>query len=716
MKNFITNSKTDNLKKRLTQLITKSEQLKFLVGFFYFSGIKELYEGLKRNTNVKIKILVGLNIDKTNKRILELAETNHQSSIKKTHYDFLQSVKNSINRDESDTKDFYEQVKFFLDLIKQDKLVIRKSLEPNHAKLYIFKLWKDQIKRHLFITGSSNLTNAGLCTQGEFNVEISDYGFDTAEKYFDTLWDEATKITEDNTTKSKLIETIEKETLIKEISPYEAFILILKTYLDSFEQKEVSESLKNLMQKNDYTPYQYQLDAVRQALAIIEKNHGVIIADVVGLGKTVIACCIAKELKARGMVICPPGLIGDRNKNSGWKKYLEEFLLYDWEVRSVGELEKISDFIRKTEDIGIIIIDESHRFRNQDTKNYEFLKNICRNKIVILLTATPFNNQPEDILSLLKLFITPKKSHITLEDNLVEKFRYFKTTFNQLNHIKKYSNSENTTQREKAENYYKTMFGNRVIDKKQLKRHSNHLAKQIRDIIKPVTIRRNRLDLQNNPLYKREIPHFSKLNDPKEWFFRLSIKQSEFYDKIIKQYFGKPNMKGQFKGAIYRPFEYEISKKSITEGTLTKEQNFQYVQQKNLYDFMRRLLVKRFESSFGSFDRSINNFQRITIHALKFIEKTGKFILDRALIEKIYNLDIDDIEKELEIFSEKLKINNYPKNHRIYDVNNFHYKDKFIKDIESDIKLFKKIQKILIQLDLIKYDPKAECLLENNEN
>jgi len=168
----------------------------------------------------------------------------------------------------------------------------------------------------MFITGSSNLTKAGLTTQQEFNVEISDYGTEDAEKYFDSLWDEAVKITEDDVIKKRLIEIIEKETLIKEITPFEAFVLILKTYLDSFEQKDIGESLEKTLIDNGYSPYQYQLDAVKQGLAIIEKNNGAIIADVVGLGKTVIACSIAKELRKRGLVICPPGLVGDRNKNS----------------------------------------------------------------------------------------------------------------------------------------------------------------------------------------------------------------------------------------------------------------------------------------------------------------------------------------------------------------------------------------------------------------
>ena len=90
---------------------------------------------------------------------------------------------------------------------------------------------------------------------------------------------------------------IEKETLIKDTTPFEAFVLVLKTYLDSFEQKEIGQSLIKTLEENGYTPYRYQLDAVKQGLAMIEKNNGVVIADVVGLGKTIVACSIAKELK-----------------------------------------------------------------------------------------------------------------------------------------------------------------------------------------------------------------------------------------------------------------------------------------------------------------------------------------------------------------------------------------------------------------------------------
>lgn len=713
MKNFITNNSETNLRKRLIELIKKSDELKFLVGFFYFSGIRELYEGLKEKPDITIKVLVGLNVDKTNFGLLEFADQDKQLSDEERSYKFLQSVKKSINSEDFDTQEFYQQVRFFIKLISDGKLIIRKTYNPNHAKIYLFKLEEGQVKRNLFITGSSNLTKAGITTQEEFNVEISDFGFDDAEEYFDRLWDEAVKITEDDVTKRRLIEIVEKETLVKDITPFEAFVLVLKTYLDSFEQKEVGQSLIKILEENGYTTYQYQIDAVKQALAIIEKNNGVIIADVVGLGKTIIACAVVRELKKRGIVICPPGIVGDKNKNSGWMKYTEEFRLYDWEVRSLGDLDNIADFVNKARDIEVVIIDEAHRFRNQDTKNHEYLKNICRNKIVILLTATPFNNRPGDILSLLKLFITPKKSSITLENNLVDRFRVFKGTFDRLAYIRKYHSSPNEYKRRKAEDYYKGLFEEASINLYKVKQRAHYLARQIRDVIEPVTIRRNRLDLQNNPFYKDEVKNLSKVKDPNEWFFELTKEQSEFYDQIVSHYFGDPDEGGQFNGAIYRPFEYEVEREKVIGEKLTERENFQFIQQRNLYDFMRRLIVKRFESSFGSFEQSIKNFKKITEIALEFINKTQKYILDRSLLDKIYHLDLDQIEEYLKDYSEKIRNGDYPKNHKIYDLNKLKYKDDFLAHINADLALFDNILKELSALDLVKNDPKAECLLKN---
>jgi len=718
MSNFITNSGSKDLKKRLIELIKSSEELKFLVGFFYFSGIRELYEGLKDNPNVILKILVGLNVDRLNFGLIEFAEQEKLSDEEKTN-NFFESIKKSLNSENFDTKEFYEQVKFFIKLIREDRLIIRKTYDPNHSKLYIFKLEKGQIGRNtLFITGSSNLTNSGLTTQDEFNVEISDYGFEDAENYFDNLWYKSSVvITEDRTIKERLIEVIEKETLVKDISPFEAFVLVLKIYLDSFEKKEVGSNLIQTLKDNGFIPYQYQLDAVQQALATIEKHNGVILADVVGLGKTIIACSIAKELRKRGAIICPPGLMGDpRKKDSGWNMYKEQFGLHDWEVWSLGDLEKLQEFAKKAKDIEVIIVDEAHRFRNQDTKNYEYLKNICRDKQVILLTATPFNNRPGDILSLLKLFITPKKSSITLENSLVDRFKSFKGAFDRLGYIKKYWDSANEQKQKKAHNYYEAFFEEKFSEQaglEKVKQRSKYLSKQIRDVIEPVTIRRNRLDLEENPRYKDEVKELSRLADPKEWFYELTKEQSDLYDRVISVYFGDPDEGGRFKGAIYRPFEYETERTRIVGERLSEKENFEFIQQRNLYDFMRRLLVKRFESSFGSFEQSLKNFKHVTELSLKFIEKTESYILDRSLLERIYDKEPEEIEKYLAEYVEKINAGQYPKNHKIYKLSDFVYKDEFLADIQSDLKLFDEIIESLHDFDLIENDPKTDCLIRN---
>jgi len=119
-------------------------------------------------------------------------------------------------------------------------------------------------------------------------------------------------------------------------------------------------------------PYRYQLDAIEQALAVLEKYNGAILADVVGLGKTVIACAVARQLKKRGVIVCPPGLMGsEKTKDAGWYMYKEQFGLYDWEVWSLGDLEDLQQFVNKAQDIEVVIVDEAHRFRNQNTRGYE---------------------------------------------------------------------------------------------------------------------------------------------------------------------------------------------------------------------------------------------------------------------------------------------------------------------------------------------------------
>lgn len=716
MTNFITNEKGKDLKKRLVELIENSKELKFLVGFFYFSGIAELYESIKDRPDIKINVLVGLNADKGVHGLFEYSENSNNLTNREKIKNYFSSVKSSLNTDEFDNKDFEKQIMCFINLINNNQLQIRKTLEPNHAKLYIFKIKDDlaTIRNSVFITGSSNLTRAGLSNQHEFNVELGDFGTEDADKYFDELWANSILITEKEQYKQELINLLKKETLIAEPTPFEAYVAILQHYLDAQSQVEVSSSIKELLERKGYTTYKYQLDATAQALGMIEEIGGVIIADVVGLGKSVITGMVAKQLGKRGLVICPPGLVGDDNKSSGWKKYLEDFELYNWDVRSCGlaTLRQALSFVQERNDIEVIVVDEAHRFRNQDTEAYELLSMICKNRKVILLTATPFNNSPADIFSLLKFFVVPGKSQLTIAPNLSVEFRDYKNLFKKLSDINKNCNSTDKNKKEKAISDYATLFQSTTVEPEKVNGRIKYISNRIRQIIEPVVIRRNRIDLKNDPEYSKEVKDLSKVADPKEAYFELTKEQSDFYDRVITEYFGE---NGLFTGAMYRPSVYE---KGVVEGESVKgeEENLELLSQTNLFHFMRRLLIKRFESSFNAFAQSINNFHTITSKALDFIEKTnGKFTLDRNLIETISDGDDDEVAECMEKMANSVEDLVNDKKSKKYVIENFKEKDKFLNDLQKDKELFEKIQTELASLKLIDNDPKIKALSEHIE-
>lgn len=138
---------------------------------------------------------------------------------------------------------------------------------------------------------------------------------------------------------------------------------------------------------------------------------------------------------------------------------------------------------------------------------------------------------------------------------------------------------------------------------------------------------------------------------------------------------------------------------------------------------MRRLLVKRFESSFGAFQQSIKNFIGVTENVLAFIKKTGngdltkgKYILDRGLLEDMLEMEADEIEIRLLDYERQIAAGVYPKKHKRYKIEKFDLKKEFIDDIISDLELFKSLDRMIDELKLVENDPKAECLVKNIEN
>lgn len=211
--NFIANkSPQKTLSGRLNNIVKFSTELRWLVGFFYFSGWKEVYENIKGNPGIKIRLLVGLQVGTHLQRIFEHDIQEDDLSSDEYFDNFMVSLENAINNEQQDIQAFYNQVHFFLEMILQGRLIIRKTKEANHAKLYLFEMNEVERAKHNFdgylITGSSNLTRAGLLGQQEFNVEIKDYGYEDATSYFDELWEMSIPITELEPRRQRLVDFI----------------------------------------------------------------------------------------------------------------------------------------------------------------------------------------------------------------------------------------------------------------------------------------------------------------------------------------------------------------------------------------------------------------------------------------------------------------------------------------------------------------------------
>lgn len=724
MSRFITNHPTKDLATRLADLTEASLELKFLVGFFYFSGWRELYEPLKKavesNPDFKLKVLVGLSVDRPAGGLLEVAR-KAEGTGREVSRALLEEYAQALSDPSLDLPDFPEQARFFLRLLREGRLEIRKTREPNHAKLYLFKVDAPQ-QRLLgspgkFITGSSNLTHAGLRGQHEFNVEIGDYGFEEAEGYFDELWRSAVPLRLEDFPRLEAL--IERGSLAALPTPFEVYALLLRRYLEVVEALPTRQGPAAYLERIGYRALPYQLDAVELILRTLQEYGGAILADVVGLGKTVVAALVAREYGGRGVVIAPPGLIGEEGRY-GWQKYLADFGLFDWRAFSSGKLEEALAFLQGPgQDAGLVIVDEAHRFRNPDTESYALLQAVTAGRKTLLLSATPYNNYPLDVFALLRLFVVPGHSKVGPTADLEGYFRELTQDFKDYSYILRYHRARDPRKREKAERLYKVHFDeNPPVDERRVERGLSQIARKVRSAMAPVTVRRNRLDLEKDPRYREHLPAFSRLEDPRPLFYELSPEQSAFYDRVVEEWFGP---EGAFRGAIYQPALYQqglFGEEEVEDSSA--EVVFTLESQRNLADFMRRLLVRRFESSFGAFVRTVERLVRVHQMVLEFARKTGYFILDRKSLEDLLErVTAGEEALEIESFLEGLLEEDTRaiergerSRERVYRLQEFRQSDLFLRHIEDDLALFTQVYAQAARLHLAdpEQDPKALAL------
>ena len=272
------------------------------------------------------------------------------------------------------------------------KLFLRHSL---HAKLYL--LYRDDpVNPVTAFLGSSNLTFAGMAGQGELNVDVLDQDAATKlERWFEGRWTDPICI--DIT--DELIEIIEESWAREElVPPYHVYLKM--AYHLSYEAREGLNEFSIPRIFKDKL-FDFQAAAVRIAARHLNKRGGVLIGDVVGLGKTRMATAVAKifedDLGLETLIICPKNLV------SMWEDHAHEYQLR----AKVVSLSKVLSDLPEMRRYRLVLIDESHNLRNREGKRYRAIHEyITENESkVILLTATPYNKTYHDLSNQLRLFI-----------------------------------------------------------------------------------------------------------------------------------------------------------------------------------------------------------------------------------------------------------------------------------------------------------------------
>ena len=640
-----------------------------LIGYFRSTGYFKIRPFLEDVP--QIRILVGINVDaitaKYKNEGLLLRSIGDQEE---TKLDYLNALKREID-DAAYSWELEKSILQFIEDIATAKIRIKAHpTRKLHAKIYILR--PKDFNPHSgceVITGSSNLTEAGLGAGGnasnyEFNVSLRDYDdvkFATDE--FEKLWKEAVDILPTE------IEATKNRTFLKdEFTPFELYIKLLIEYFD----KEIDFDPNNIKDLPEgFMRLTYQLDAVHQGLEILKKHHGFFLADVVGLGKTIVAILIARQYFyfndfpdyiSKTLIIVPPAL------KRQWQETVWKFMMQNVHYETNGSLHKVEN----PEDYDLVIVDESHKFRNDSTLGYENLQQICKapcrdgkKKKVILVSATPLNNRPNDIRNQVLLFQDANDS--TMEINIGQFFAQITKRYKAIIRTK-----SSGTARKAAELYAE------VRDK----------------VIEPLTVRRTRTDLHEHDFYAKDLAQqgivFPDVSTPEKLLYPLESHLNKLYDETMKLIQGKNGLQYMRYRAI------AFIKSEYAQGYNRPE----FIS-KLLAGIMKSLLVKRLDSSFYAFHCTLERFVRASEAMLKMVENNRIIIAPNHKVED-YVLEENEDELLKKLAEEEFT------DPGIKMLSKDDFKPGFIEGLASDHKILNNMEKQWRHVIEREEDPKLE--------
>ncbi len=387
----------------LVETLKVSERADFCVGYFNLRGWQQLDSHIENWSGGKgncCRLLVGMQRlpgDEL-REALSVAQTEERMDNRtaaKLKKRMAQQFREQLtfgcptNQDEAGLRRLAAQ-------IKAGKVVVKLFLlHPLHAKLYLL-FRPDPVNPVVGYLGSSNLTLSGLLKQGELNVDVMDR--DACQKlagWFEDRWNEHWCIDISN----ELVEII-NESWAREVTPPPYHIYLKMAY---HLCREARDGLLEFGIPRDFETklFEFQKAAVKIAAHHLNKRGGVLIGDVVGLGKTLMACALARifedDFGLETLIICP------KNLDRMWNDYKDRYRLRGRVVPVSQAIQKLPDLRR----FRLVVIDESHNLRNREGKRFRAIQEYIRENEskVVLLTATPYNKTYKDLSNQLRLFV-----------------------------------------------------------------------------------------------------------------------------------------------------------------------------------------------------------------------------------------------------------------------------------------------------------------------
>ena len=635
---IFTNRNGNTLMKEFEGVLQHNPQIRNLdavVGFLRASGYFSLRPFLD---NIgKVRVLIGIDVDKY------IAKAAQQGKLffgaeEEVKEEYLRKIRTDI-----ETSNYRKDIEDGMYLMVQDLLDKKLELRAHpskkiHAKIYV--LYPDnfnQYSQSMAITGSSNLSGNGLGItqdkQYEFNVKLDRYDdVKFAKDEFEQLWKESEGC---EITSEDIKAAIDRTYLKGDVPPYDLYIkMLMEYYADRVLETDSADPFD---MPEGYTKYDYQMDAVIEGYQKLIRYDGFFLSDVVGLGKTIVATMIAKKFLIENgyehtkiLVVYPPAV------EQNWKSTFKDFGIDKYaKFITNGSLSKVLDEedynYWNAEEYDLILVDEAHKFRSHTTSAFEQLQEICKmprleagnipgyKKKVMLISATPMNNSPADIYNEILLFQDPRHCTIDGVSNLTA---FFSPLIKEFKRLRKNNNTS-------------------IEDFKRL-------AEKVRDrIIKPLTVRRTRTDIESIPRYNKDVNGFPKVEHPIENQYELNEHLANLFEQAI-QILDKKLTYARYQAIAYL-------KPEVANGLYDNAELIS----RSLAGIRKNGLVKRLESSFYAFQVSIENFHQANQNMIDMFDNDKVYIAPDLDINLLLEsgLSEEEIEEKL-----NAKASNNPKN------------------------------------------------------